>query len=77
MLIHEANQKRLMWSVGVVDELIVRKDGRARAAWLKVAGSNKINRPIQRLFPVEVQRGLGRTEELAKQQKLLKEESVT
>ena len=75
VLIHEANQKRLMWSVGVVNELIVGKDGRARAAWLKVAGTERINRPIQRLFPVEVQSGLDRTEELAKQRKLREEKS--
>jgi len=70
VLIHEANQKRVMWSVGVVDELIIGKDGRARAAWLRVAGTDRINRPIQRLFPIEVQSGLDRTEELTKQQKL-------
>ena len=75
VLIHEANQKRVMWSVGVVDELIIGKDGRARAAWLRVAGTDRINRPIQRLFPIEVQSGLDRTEELTKQQQLRKEKS--
>ena len=75
VLIHEANQKRVMWSVGVVDELIIGKDGRARAAWLRVAGADKINRPIQRLFPIEVQSGLDRTEELTRQQKLREEKS--
>ena len=37
---------------------------------MKVAGTERINRPIQRLFPVEVQSGLDRTEELAIQRKL-------
>ena len=68
VLFHEANQKRVMWSVGVVDELIIGKDGKARAAWLRVAGADMINRPIQRLFPIEVQSGLDRTEELTRQQ---------
>ena len=75
MLIHEANLKRVMWSVGEVDELIIGKYGRARAAWLRVAGTDRINRPIERLFSIEVQSGLDRTEELTKQQQLREEKS--
>ena len=42
---------------------------------MKVAGTERINHPIQRLFPVEVQSGLDRTEELAKQRKLREKKS--
>jgi len=75
MLIHKAKQKSVLWSAGVVNEPIVNKCGRARAAWLKLAGSVKINRPIQHLFSIEAKSGLDRTEDLTKQQKLREEKS--
>jgi len=75
MLIHKAKQKSVLWSAGVVNEPIVNKGGRARAAWLKLAGSVKINNPIQHLFSIEAKSGLDRTEELTKQQKLREEKS--
>ena len=76
MLIHKAKQKSVLWSAGVVNEPIVNKGGRARAAWLKLGGSVKINHPIQHLFSIEAKKsGLDRTEELTKQQKLREEKS--
>lgn len=69
VLIDEATQKRVMWPVGIVDELIVGQDDRTRAVWLKVAGSDRINRPVQRLFPIEVQSGVDRDNGLEKRGK--------
>ena len=69
VLIHEASQKRVMWPVGIVDELIIGKDGRTRAVWLKVEGTERLNRPVQRLFPIEVQCGLDRDDELENRRK--------
>ena len=73
VLIHEDTQKRVMWPVGIVDELIVGKDGRTRAVWLKVARLDRINPPVQRLFPIEVQSGVDRDDELDKRRKAREE----
>ena len=76
MLIHKTKQKSVLWSAGELNEPIFNKCGRARAAWLKLAGSVKINHPIQHLFSIEAKKsGLDRTEELTKQQKLREEKS--
>ena len=54
VLIHEANTKRQLWPVGVVTSLIPGKDGQARAAWIRTQTGNVTNRPIQRLYPLEL-----------------------
>ena len=58
-----------------MNELFIGKDSRVRAAWLREAGAERINRPIQRLFPIEVLSGLDRNDELARQQELREEKS--
>ena len=55
VLVHDANQKRLLWPIAIVTETIPGRDGRIRFAVLRTSSGLTINRPIQRLFPLEVQ----------------------
>ena len=61
-------EKRCNWKLTVVElELIVEKDKEVRGAKVRVVGKRKrryLNRPIQKLFPLEVQaRSGGKREE--------------
>ena len=50
--------KRCSWKLAIVEELVVGKDKEVRGAKVKVAGKGRpvyLNRPIQKLFPLEVQ----------------------
>ena len=56
--VHGEGGKRGSWKLAVVEELIVGKDKEVRGAKVKVAGKGRpvyLNRPIQKLFPLEVQ----------------------
>ena len=56
--VKEDNVKRGQWKMGVVVELIKDKTGIARGAKVRVNGKGKLeilNRPLQKLFPFEVQ----------------------
>ena len=55
VLIHDANQNRLFWKLGVVVRLGEGKDDINRLVWLRTAKGTVINRPIQQLYPLEVQ----------------------
>ena len=55
VLIHDANAKRLLWTTGVVTNLIHGKDGLVRSVLLRTPNGNTISRPIQRLYPLEIQ----------------------
>ncbi|XP_028413913.1 uncharacterized protein LOC114536759 [Dendronephthya gigantea] len=51
-------EKRCTWKLAVVEELIVGKDKEVRGAKVRLAGKGKprfLNRPIEKLFPLEVQ----------------------
>ena len=58
VIIHEENLPRSRWKMGKVLSLIAGKDGFVRGAKLKVISnkgiSNVIERPLQKLFPLEV-----------------------
>ena len=43
-----------MWKLGVVTELIPGRDGRIRAANVRVESGNILNRAIQCLYPLEI-----------------------
>jgi len=65
VVIHDEHSKRLMWSVGVVKELIPSRDGLIRSAMLKVPNGNIINRAIQSLHPIELREDLDEDVEVA------------
>ena len=48
-------QENLQWRLARVDKLIEGRDGLCRAAQVKLANGNRIQRPLQLLFPLEVQ----------------------
>ena len=57
VLIFEENAKRGFWKTGIVQEIIVGKDGVVRGASVRKIGSGKpeiLNRPLQKLFPLEI-----------------------
>lgn len=55
VVIHDNNAKRLMWTTGVVKELLPGRDGLIRSAVVKVPSGATISRAIQCLFPLELQ----------------------
>ena len=54
VVIHDANVKRLLWTSGVVVELINGRDGRIRAAKVRTPGGTILERSIRCLYPMEV-----------------------
>lgn len=54
VLVHE-NLPRSRWRLALVEKLIAGRDGLCRAAQVKLANGNRIQRPLQLLFPLEVQ----------------------
>ena len=57
VLIYEENAKRGFWKTGIVQDIIVGKDGVVRGASVRKIGSGKpeiLNRPLQKLFPLEI-----------------------
>ncbi|GFW97519.1 DUF5641 domain-containing protein [Trichonephila clavipes] len=69
VLIGNDNKKRLSWPIAKIIELIPGRDGEIRTVRLKTQHGNVI-RPVQRIFPLEVQA-------LANSDKELKEESIS
>ena len=57
VLIHE-NLPRSRWRLALVEKLIEGRDGWCRAAQVKPVNGNQIQRPLQMLFPLEVQDAL-------------------
>ena len=57
--VYEDKVKRLNWTMGRVECLLVGKDGNVRAAVIRAIGKNgdpvQLKRPFQRLFPIELQ----------------------
>jgi hypothetical protein len=54
VVIHDANAKRLLWVTGVVVKLFHGRDGKVRAANVRVPNGTILNRAIQCLYPIEV-----------------------
>ncbi|XP_045033919.1 uncharacterized protein LOC123475376 [Daphnia magna] len=54
VIIHDDNTKRLMWTIGVVKEIITSRDGLIRSVMVKTLNGNLINRAIQSLHPLEL-----------------------
>ncbi len=54
VMVHGEEKNRGVWKIGVVEQLIQRRDGIVRAARLRT-GKNKIERAIQMLYPLELQ----------------------
>ncbi|XP_064637031.1 uncharacterized protein LOC135493556 [Lineus longissimus] len=54
VLVHADMKKRLMWDLAVVESLITGNDGIARAANIRTK-NGRTNRPITKLYPLEVQ----------------------
>jgi len=54
VMIHDEDSKRVLWKIGLVTEHIVGRDGKVRAVWLRTSNGSVLNRPIQRLYPLEI-----------------------
>ena len=58
VIVHSADQPRGFWKLGLVNEVLVGRDGKIRGAVVKVAGKGRqgkfLSRPIQRIYPLEV-----------------------
>ena len=69
VLIHEDGVKRNKWSMAVIEELITGKDGVTKGATVKKIGKNGklsiLNRPVQKLYPLEISSSSGITGFLA------------
>ena len=56
VLVQEDKVKRGLWKVAIVEEIIKGKDGQVRGAKVRRAGKGKpeiLNRPMQKLYPLE------------------------
>ena len=54
VVIEEDDKPRRLWKLGRIIELITSKDGHIRAAVLRVAGNCILQRPIQKIYPLEI-----------------------
>ena len=56
VLIHDDKQPRQQWNQGKITELFQGMNGQSRTAKIKLGKSrNNIRRPINRLYPIEIQ----------------------
>ena len=57
VIIHKENRSRGLWKLGRVEELLKGNDGHVRGAVVRVASKETnftvLQRPVQRLYPVE------------------------
>ncbi|KAL3242241.1 hypothetical protein MRX96_021353 [Rhipicephalus microplus] len=56
VLLKEDHLKRHMWKIARIKETFKGRDGRVRACSLKLSGGTVVKRPIQLLYPLEVDR---------------------
>ena len=58
VVIHNDDKQRGFWSTGRIEELLMGKDEKVRAAVVRVYTDQKrsrlLNRPVQKLYPIEV-----------------------
>ena len=81
VLISEEKIPRSVWRIGRVDSLIESKDGHVRAANLRVLSKtgkkpNIIQRPVQKLYPVEANVDLQVKKEVGKKDKMMQNQEV-
>ena len=55
VLIHDHIRKRNQWKMGVVTTLYPGKDGLVRSVTLRTSSGQELNRPIEKLYPMEIQ----------------------
>ena len=56
VVVHEDDKKRGEWKMGVIESLVIGKDGIVRGATVRVITKGKpvhLSRPVQRLYPLE------------------------
>jgi len=68
VVIHDANEKRLMWTSGVVADLVTGKDGKVRAAKVRIPGGTILERAIRCLYPTELREEPEEEEEAGEEQ---------
>ena len=57
MLIHDENQPRSMWRMGIVEEIIhSADDNQIRGAVVRSNTGSRIKRPVNKLYPIEIVR---------------------
>ncbi len=59
---------RCNWKMGVVEKLVVGRDGRVRGAKIKLMAKGKpvyIDRPIQKLYPLESKEQIARNRQVS------------
>ena len=54
VVIVEEDKPRGLWRLGRITKLITGRDGYVRGAVLRISGNNVLQRPIQKLYPLEV-----------------------
>ncbi len=57
VLVHDDQLKRGQWKKGVIQSLVVGKDGQVRGVNLRIGGKGKpqfCSRPIQKVYPLEI-----------------------
>ena len=54
VIIEDANQPRILWKLGIVEESFMGGDGRVRSYQLKLVSGVRLRGPIQHLYPLEV-----------------------
>ncbi|CAB4013162.1 Hypothetical predicted protein [Paramuricea clavata] len=57
VVVHEDKIPRQLWKVGRVDDLMRGRDGNVRAATIRTSSGGRVQqlqRPIQRLYPIEI-----------------------
>ena len=54
-MIIKSPSTRSSWKLGKIEKLLVGKDGAVRAAQVHQAGGQVLNRPLQHLYPLEIQ----------------------
>ncbi|XP_065053577.1 uncharacterized protein LOC135682559 isoform X2 [Rhopilema esculentum] len=58
VLVHEDGAKRLSWKKGIIEDLIVGKDGKVRGVSVRIVGregkTQILNRPVQKVYPLEI-----------------------
>ena len=55
VLVYNEKQPRQNWKIGRITELITSSDNKIRAAKVKLRNRNIIRRPVNRLYPIEVE----------------------
>ena len=57
VLVQDDQLKRGQWKIGIIESLIVGKDGQVRGVNLRVSGKGKpqfCSRPVQKVYPLEI-----------------------